>query len=91
MAIVATALAVALTGMACSKEPTSPNLALSLEELGTLVTELGNVMSPGTSVTLPAPAIRRIAPAWTRLALRNRIGLSLARSLVARSREEAAP
>jgi len=48
-------------------------------------------MSPGTSVTLPAPAIRRIAPAWTRLALRNRIGLSLARSLVARSREEAAP
>ena len=63
LGIVATALAVALAGMACGTEPTSSSLALSLEELGTLVTELGNLMSPGTSVTLPAPPIRRIVPA----------------------------
>ena len=65
---VAIALAAALAGMACNKEPTSPSLSLSLEELGTLVTELGNVMSVGTSVALPAPPIRRIGLAWTRLA-----------------------
>jgi len=58
IATVATALAVALVSVGCgSKDSTGPNIALSLEEVGTLATELSSVMMGGP-VVMGAPAAR---------------------------------
>jgi hypothetical protein len=67
IASVAAALAVALSSLACgSKDSTGPNIALSLEELGTLATELSSVMMGGT-VTVGAPVARRMSLALARV------------------------
>jgi hypothetical protein len=67
IATVATALAVALLGLACgSKDSTSPDIALSLEEVGTLATELSDVMFGGRLVIVGAPVAGRLSLALAR-------------------------
>ena len=66
IATVATALAVALLSVACgTRDSTGPNIALSLQEIGTLATELTSVMMGGP-VAFGAPAARRISRALAR-------------------------
>ena len=67
IATVTAALAVALVSLACgSKDSTGPDIALSLEEIGTLATELTGVMVGG-SVTFGAPAARPMSLALARV------------------------
>jgi hypothetical protein len=68
LAPVATALAVALLSFACgSKDSTGPDIALSLEEVGTLATELSDVMFGGRLVIVGAPVAGRLSLAMARV------------------------